>query len=455
MPLVRLRKQHLLPSFFISLLLVLSACSAGGENPAPDPEPEPGVTTLIYAQISEDGVDREWLDRFNREHEGEVQIEVRDYSQTSEGGQQGIDLLMTEIAAGRVPDIIELGTSGETTELPYQKLAKKGFLEDLWPYIENDMGLGRVGVIEAPLKAAEVDGGLYTVFGYFQLHTLTGPKAVVGDRIGWTVEDLLEAFETMPEGSVILETYEDYSVQQHLLASFLYGFSDLFIDMESRQCYFDGELFRAILDLVKRVPDECWWHPFYASQEDRKYEYRNRQMDGLVMLDDTSFMYFSSIRDANLYFGEATCIGYPVGDGSSGVYLEPSGIKLAMSSTCADKDAAWQYIRWLITPKLKEYAWGFPVNKKLHNRERGWVIRAQHRIKLSDGRQVYDDPVTREQLEYVTSLFDTNRSSILLDKEVRDIVLDTAGAYFAGDRDLEQTVQMLNSRVGLYLNEQM
>ena len=141
MPLVRLRKQHLLPSFFISLLLVLSACSAGGENPAPDPEPEPGVTTLIYAQISEDGVDREWLDRFNREHEGEVQIEVRDYSQTSEGGQQGIDLLMTEIAAGRVPDIIELGTSGETTELPYQKLAKKGFLEDLWPYIENDTGL--------------------------------------------------------------------------------------------------------------------------------------------------------------------------------------------------------------------------------------------------------------------------------------------------------------------------
>lgn len=58
-------------------------------------------------------------------------------------------------------------------------------------------------------------------------------------------------------------------------------------------------------------------------------------------------------------------------------------------------------------------------------------------------------------MEYFTSLFDTNRSSILLDKNVRDIVLEVAGAYFAGDRDLEQTVQMLNDRVGLYLNEQM
>ena len=82
--------------FIISLLLVLSACSAGGENATK----EPGVTTLIYAQISENGVDREWLNRFNSEHEGEVQIEVRDYSQTSEGGQQGMDLLMTEIAVG-------------------------------------------------------------------------------------------------------------------------------------------------------------------------------------------------------------------------------------------------------------------------------------------------------------------------------------------------------------------
>ena len=215
-----------------------------------------------------------------------------------------MDLLMTEIAAGKVPDIIELGTSGETTELPYRKLAEQGFLEDLWPYIENDMGLGRNGIIEAPLKAAEVDGGLYTVFSVFQLHTLTGAKAVVGDRTGWTVEDLLEAFETMPEGSVILETYEDYSVQQHLLASFLYGFSDLFIDLESRQCYFDGELFRSILDLVKRVPDECSWHPYYTSQEDRKNEYHNRQMDGIVMLDDTSFWYYANVRDADLYFGD-------------------------------------------------------------------------------------------------------------------------------------------------------
>ena len=449
-PLVRLRKQHLLSFFIIPFMLVLSACSAGGENTTP----APGVTTLIYAQLSENGVDREWLDRFNSEHEGEVQIEVRDYSQTSEDGQQGLTLLMTEIAAGKIPDIIELGTSGETTELSYRKLAEKGFLEDLWPYIENDTGLG--GIIEAPLKASEVNGGLYTVFGAFQFHTLTGAKAVVGDRTGWSVEDLLEAFETMPEGSVILETYEDYSVQQHLLSSFLYGFSDLFIDFENRQCHFDSETFRSILDLVKRVPDKCWWHPYYKSQEARKFEYRDRQMDGLVMLDDTPFWIYYDFLDVDIYFGGAACVGYPVGDGSSGAYIEPYGIKLAMTSTCADKDAAWQYIRRLIAQKSAlDGFWGFPVNKKPNNVRKGWVL-SKRSAEVGNGIFVFrDHPLTKEELGYFTSLLDTNRSSILLDKEVRDIVLDTAGAYFSGDRDLDQTVQLLNSRVGLYLDEQM
>ena len=453
-----LRKQQLLLSLAIPLVLVLTACSAGGQNPAPgpEPEPEPGVTTLIYAQISEDGVDREWLDKFNSDHEGEIQIAVRDYSQMSEGGQQGIDLLITEIASGKIPDIIELGTSGETTEFSYRKLAEGGYLEDLWPYIENDPSLGRAKVIEAPLKASEINGGLYVAFDSFWLHTMLGSKSVVGDRIGWTVEDLLEAFDTMPEGSVIVETFRDYSMREHLLASFLYGFSDLFIDLESRQCYFDGETFRSILDLVKRVPDEPWWHPFYASQRDREYEYRDRQMDGLVMLDDTVFWRFVHLRDAAIYFGgEATCIGYPVGDGSPGIYIEPRGIKLAMSSTCVDKDAAWQYIRWLITPKPQEYAGGLPVNKKLFNRVRASVVRARRMVPVGNEIYVWDDPMPKEQCEFVTSLFDTNRCSILLDKEVRDIVLDTAGAYFSGDRDLDQTVQLLNSRVGLYLNEQM
>ena len=82
--------------FWLAAALAFTACSAGGREPPPDP----GVTTLIYAQLSANGVNQKALYEFNREHKGEVQIEVRDYTKLSEGGKQGVDLLMTEITAG-------------------------------------------------------------------------------------------------------------------------------------------------------------------------------------------------------------------------------------------------------------------------------------------------------------------------------------------------------------------
>ena len=125
--------------FLLAAALAFTACSAGGQEPPPDP----GVITLIYAQLSANSVNQKALYQFNLEHKGEVQIEVRDYTKLSEGGKQGVDLLMTEITAGRGPDIIELGTSRETSQLSYRRLAEQGYLEDLWPYIEEDPGLGR------------------------------------------------------------------------------------------------------------------------------------------------------------------------------------------------------------------------------------------------------------------------------------------------------------------------
>ena len=69
-------------------------------------------------------------------------------------------------------------------------LAKRGYLEDLWPYIENDPELGRTSILEAPLKAAEVDGGLYMLFNRFSIQTVAGPIEVVGDQYSWNLDEL-------------------------------------------------------------------------------------------------------------------------------------------------------------------------------------------------------------------------------------------------------------------------
>ena len=226
-----------LPVLLLAALLGLTACGAGGET---DPE----VITLTYAVLSEGQADavRTSVNKFNRAHTN-VQIEVQEY--LNEDGRSGKDRLFAEMAAGRIPDILDLGSDAVTaSRLPYQVLARKGFLEDLWPYIESDPELGRQGVVGAPLKAAEVNGGLYAVFREVYIQTLVGAKSLVGDRKSWTLAELQEAFASMPDDSTILA----YCLDKPSVFYYIFGMSiENYVDRDTGQCFFTGETFKSAL----------------------------------------------------------------------------------------------------------------------------------------------------------------------------------------------------------------
>lgn len=128
-----------------ALILLLTACSAGGRrritpdelDPALKQEIDPNKEILIYARTSPASgssnlfFDREAVDRFNRTHD-DVQILVKDYYGSAEDRGKNYERLLSEMAAGQVPDIIDLAG------FSYHQMVRKGYLEDLWPYIEND-----------------------------------------------------------------------------------------------------------------------------------------------------------------------------------------------------------------------------------------------------------------------------------------------------------------------------
>lgn len=457
---------------FVAIVFVLAACGAGGEDP--------GITTLIYAQLSEDGVDRSWLSKFNLAHKGEVQIEVRNYSQFSEGGKQGIDLLMTEIAAGKGPDIIELGTSGETSQLSYRQLAEKGYLEDLWPYIENDPKLGRDGVLMPPLKAAEVDGSLYLLFKDVRVNTLMGPESIVGNRYSWTLEELLATLDTMREGSTILR----YNATKHDVFYELLCFSlEKFMDRTTGACAFDSIGFRDLVAFLECFPNESDFELPEKVAEERMERVRT----GKQMLEVTQIAWPEDLNFRDGYWGERTSFpGYPTADGSSGNSFYPMGNILSMSSACQNKEAAWEYIRSLIRPRRSKSALGAVVNEayvsipvNLHDFEifmwgeivqQAGLLREHNRhgnkpIESADilgtwtpfdyGPGIYARSLlTEEDGERFRALIDNTTQLYWPDDDLTDIVWEALGPYFAGDRTLDDTLRLLDNRVSLYLNEQ-
>lgn len=90
-------------------------------------------TILTYATQYLDYDERNKIIDFNKKST-KYRIEIKDYSEfnTAEDYQAGLTKLNTEIAAGNVPDL--LNVSG----LPIQQYGAKGLLEDLWPFIEQD-----------------------------------------------------------------------------------------------------------------------------------------------------------------------------------------------------------------------------------------------------------------------------------------------------------------------------
>ena len=474
-------RKRILGGVLLLAALLLAACSADKGKEDFPPEPEDGV--LIYAALNPVSYEVEQsISRFNEAH-GDIQIEVRDYS--DEGGPQR---LLVELAAGRVPDIMELQRIGRedlpsvadvealwsTSPLdadqsgswwmPYRRLAQKGYLEDLWPYIENDPDFGREGVLEAPLKAAEIDGGLYMLFREVSVNTLVGAESVVGSRRGWTVGELMDAFSAMPPDSTILH-YD--TVQNKVFFALIGPTLSRFVDWETGECSFDDGNFRSIIAFLKCFPTSFESN---LSPEDLKKEVALRQMDGMQMLESTEIGMLRDIPYYNGYFrGEASYIGYPTADGggNGGSAFLLHGNKLAMSSSCQDKEAAWEFIRQLIqrsgyrSKNAMAEAHSMEEVKIRINRqdyELGNTVDLQmketRRPVFLGGPWVDVLPPTEDELRLFEELINTTSQIYWPDDALSNIVWEAVSPYLSGDKTLDDTLRLLDNRVSLYLNEQ-
>lgn len=452
--------------------LTLSACAAE-EPPETEPEPDPGVTTLIYAKISKAGADQTAINRFNRTHDG-VQIEIRNYYMLSENNKAGLDLLLTEITAGKIPDIIELGFDNQFCEAPYRHLAEKGYLEDLWPYIKGDPRFAD-RMMEAPLKAIEVNGGLYALFDSVLLHTMAGPADVVGKRNGWTAQEMMDALASLPERAELMDgiipegSDNSMSEKDYLLCALVCSSLDLLVDWDSGACHFDSRHFRDILEMVKSLPEKDSWRDDCMPGPDEHAMRLYQRRQSLLMLGQECFRRLYVLRKTNFeYGGKASCVGYPTADGSVGSYFEPLGIKLAMSSTCKDKEAAWEYIleQTIRTKKLlrrpdaggyESLYDGLPINKTPFYK----VFRKTATLPPEDysvfaGGQLYPtDSLSTEDMDELLAFYNSvTRSSLMLEPKLFEMIRYEASAYFADILPLDQVIQRIQSKAYLYINEQ-
>ena len=431
-------------------------------------------TILTYATMYLSYEMRERIIDFNKSQTN-YRIEIRDYSEfnTQDDYNAGLTKLNTEIIAGKVPDILD--TSG----LPIHQYGGKGLLEDLWPYIEADEELGgREGVMEEVLRAAEQDGKLYHLFNSFTIRTAVGASGVVGDDLRWTLSDLSDALGKMPEGCSI---FNQGDTKESMLSSIMAMQLGNFVDFKSGECRFDSGEFIALLEFCNSFPLTFDWNSIdWEEYEDDM----TRIAAGRQLLSPETLYDFQYIQiQQHIFGGEITYVGYPREDGGVGSsFVIEDG--LAMSTTCNDKAAAWSFMREVLQPQsdpTEEYfyfnGWGFPVNRQDFDRmaqqymtpmymldengepmldENGDPIEmSQGGIGFGDGSMLELYATTQEQYDQIMELYRSIDTVYTYDDAIYAIVHSVALRYFNDDLTVNEAVDQIQSRVKIYVNENL
>lgn len=209
--------------------------------------------------------------------------------------------------------------------LDYRTLAESGKLEDLLPYL----GDGASAIFPNILDALEVDGKLYSTNSGFSITALMGYAGIVGGRIGWTYDDYFAVLNTVPAGESLFDP--ETATRADVLRDYLGTMKSVDTGSEEYQKAVE------VADTVEGEPA--------ATQLLRRI---------------SLFSYDDIILNDLEFDGNAVYVGLPVSEGNGNLLVLFPGF--AMSSSCGNKDLAWQFLGRFFTEEYQSKQWYFPGN---------------------------------------------------------------------------------------------
>lgn len=384
-----------------------------------------------------------------------------------------------ELIAGNIPDIILL-----YNQRIFDSHTKKGLFTDLYSLIDNDPDLSRDSFLPNILAALETDGKLCKMAVGFNVTTYAAKTSLVGSAKSLTFYEANKLVLGLPEGA---ELTNDGDTQMNFLRMALRY--NNFTDYENGTCNFDSPEFKEILETAKTYPAEIDYRSIdyiereFAVQNDKALLYSAYPSD---------FDTFSRIKKG-IIGEDITFVGFPNNDGANGS-LNIDTI-IAISEKSQLKEGAWEFIKSALndivieeeyeifnpyakanTESITEKRWcmnrlynmgmGFPVlvsdlehlgtqaviPLKTFN-ENGEIV-PQENIYSVNGVEIRTETPTPEEVQEFIAYLSSVENFYKYDRNVDRIVEEEASSFFAGVKSVDETAQLIQSRVSVYMNEQ-
>ena len=390
---------------------------------------------------------------FNKTHT-DIRINIISYDDADDPTAK----MSADIAAGVIPDIYYTGEG--VGDKSIEQCVAKGMFEDLLPYIEKDSELSQDDFLPSVFEAMKTDGKLYYVIPGFSVRTLVANGKFAGDIEGWTFGEMKEYVDSQPENSRLFETEN----KEEMLMTFLYTSSGDFVDWESGKCSFDSQEFKDVLEMCNsrgknEMTDYSERGSFTESLRSGEQMFVNQDMsvDDIILFD-------------KLFDGNVAYVGYPNKE-REGMYASAYA-SFAMSSSCENKDAAWQYLRTFLTKDYegKNYysgnVLGYPLRKDVfdmylktltateeYTDEYGTTIMPRNGSAGWGEIEVELKPLSESEVKKISDAVDKVSRMWMYDTSLISIVREEAAAYFAGDKSVEEVTSTIQNRASTYIQE--
>jgi len=397
------------------------------------PENFPERTELVLGCLGEWGFLRGAVARFNSSNP-DILLKVVDYYEGDE--LSAVNKMYNAILAGEGPDIIQFGSMYADDAV----LAEQGLLEDLNGYLDQSVIVGREDLVAPLYRALQIGGALYMLPTNFTVEALATRKE-------WAKEGLLELAAEMPGMGC--------NVSREVL-----------LDLFAAYCLRSGEEYARnrgmIADYLKAaavIPEDAAYSADDTMRRDGKILY---DAGGINEMMD--YLYKKAV-----WGGQFTLTGIPGAEGNGMAFLPVNCF--GISARSGHKEEAWRFLEsffseeWHdgITPDWRFSADGRMLEKQF---QKSMEIPCE---EDEDGNIQREYPVQSYQVSAgeVVDVYAARQGDVDEMKEIIDgiclvrrdnsavyrILQEEASGYFAGDKSLEETVELIVNRLNLLFGE--
>lgn len=388
---------------------------------------------------------------FNKKND-RYRVVLKEYPYDDEGN----NTLNMEIAAGNIPDMLCV-----SEDMPVESYAAKGMFVDLEPMFSKDEEIAARDYLDNVINASRIDGKMYFISPAFNVIGLIGKKKDFGDTKGVTTTQIENMIK---ERGLSYDTAMGVTSRQDMLSWVMFCAMEEYVDWDKGTCSFGSESFINLLKFCNKFPKKVK----YENVDWSKFETAMREGKQLAR-DGYIYNIESYMVDRYGYVGdEIVFMGYP-GNGENGPVIM-NELAVAIMHNSDHPEGCWEFLREFylddyqqsvdnafpvstdalqilaekaMNPKVYTYT---DVNgKQVSEPETGSIFLNDKEIKL---------PVpTQKDIDFVMDILRSLENKASVDSKITEIINEESGAYFAGQKGAEETADIIQSRVKVYISE--